>query len=259
MRIALISDIHEDIRRLRQALAEIERRGVDEVVCLGDIVGYSVPFYSHFSERDADAVVDMVRANCSVVVVGNHDLYAIHKLPRHCGYFDYPRDWYELDYRQRQLHASGLVHLYEHNELSTLLSRRNREYLDSLPEFVIKDLGDHAIMLSHYAYPDCTGSATFEVRRPAHVAAHLEYLDTHGCWCGLSGNDHWDGCQVIDRADTSDVPFDVRHTMPQGSWVHGPAVCRGTTPNGFLIYDSGQRTVEAIPLGSGIHQPPAAI
>ena len=40
MRTALISDIHGNLEALETILEDINRRGVDETICLGDIVGY---------------------------------------------------------------------------------------------------------------------------------------------------------------------------------------------------------------------------
>jgi len=39
-RIALISDIHGNIDALEAVLADIETQAVDEIACLGDVVGY---------------------------------------------------------------------------------------------------------------------------------------------------------------------------------------------------------------------------
>src|SRR5215471_13221181 len=38
--IAIISDIHGNIAALRSVLAEIDRMGVRQIVCLGDVAGY---------------------------------------------------------------------------------------------------------------------------------------------------------------------------------------------------------------------------
>ena len=40
MRIAVISDIHANLHALEAVLADIDRRGADEIWCLGDVVGY---------------------------------------------------------------------------------------------------------------------------------------------------------------------------------------------------------------------------
>lgn len=64
MRIAVISDVHANLVALEAALAEIGRRGVDHVVCLGDVVGYG---------PEPGACVDRVREACAFTVLGNHD------------------------------------------------------------------------------------------------------------------------------------------------------------------------------------------
>jgi len=64
MRIAIISDIHGNREALDTALEDITHRGVDSVVCLGDIVGYG---------PDPGYCIERVRDETSNVVLGNHD------------------------------------------------------------------------------------------------------------------------------------------------------------------------------------------
>jgi predicted phosphodiesterase len=40
MKTAFISDIHANIEALQAVLADIEPRGVDRIMCLGDVVNY---------------------------------------------------------------------------------------------------------------------------------------------------------------------------------------------------------------------------
>ncbi len=61
---AIISDIHSNLEALTAVLADIDRRSVDAVLCLGDLVGYNA---------DPDACVDAVLSRASTVVRGNHD------------------------------------------------------------------------------------------------------------------------------------------------------------------------------------------
>lgn len=259
MRIGFISDIHEDIVRLEIAHQRLTQAGVDEIVCLGDIVGYSVPYYGYLGSRDANAVVDFIHDRCTAVVVGNHDLYAARAIPNHRSFFAYPPDWYEIDYFQRREMAQGLIHLYENNELPHLLSKKNANYLRTLPEFVIKDCGDHNILLSHYGYPDCTGSATAEIRQPHHAQAHLDFIASHGCAYGFSGNDHWEGFQLFTTDAVKDVPFLAEVPLDGVSWLHGPAVAFGTTRSGVMIYDGAKRTVTSLCIADGVHRVPASI
>ena len=64
MRIAIISDIHSNLEALTKAFNIIDRRSIDEIVCLGDIVGYGA---------NPNECVDLVRQRCNIVIKGNHD------------------------------------------------------------------------------------------------------------------------------------------------------------------------------------------
>jgi len=64
---AIISDIHSNIEALTAVFADIEKRGIKKVYCLGDIVGYG---------PDPKACLDLVIAKTQACVMGNHD-YAI--------------------------------------------------------------------------------------------------------------------------------------------------------------------------------------
>ena len=68
MRLAIISDIHSNLEALSAALEAINKRKVDQIICLGDIVGYGA------NPREC---LRLVRERCSVVLLGNHDLAAV--------------------------------------------------------------------------------------------------------------------------------------------------------------------------------------
>ena len=65
-RIALISDIHSNIDALDAVLVDIDSQGIDEILCLGDVVGYGAA---------PAACLSLVRERCAVVLMGNHDEY----------------------------------------------------------------------------------------------------------------------------------------------------------------------------------------
>lgn len=64
VRRAIISDIHGNLEALNAVLADIRDRGIEEIVCLGDIVGYG---------PDPVACLDMVMKVSSLTILGNHD------------------------------------------------------------------------------------------------------------------------------------------------------------------------------------------
>jgi diadenosine tetraphosphatase ApaH/serine/threonine PP2A family protein phosphatase len=61
--LAIISDVHGNLEALQAVLDDIDRLGVTDVYCLGDVVGYG---------PDPRACLDRVMA-CRLVLLGNHD------------------------------------------------------------------------------------------------------------------------------------------------------------------------------------------
>jgi predicted phosphodiesterase len=68
LRVAAITDIHANLPALEAVLGAIEAVGVDEIWCLGDLVGYGA---------DPDACAALVRERSALCLAGNHDLAAI--------------------------------------------------------------------------------------------------------------------------------------------------------------------------------------
>jgi diadenosine tetraphosphatase ApaH/serine/threonine PP2A family protein phosphatase len=64
---AIISDIHSNLEALQAVLADIAKHPVEEIYCLGDVVGYGP------NPREC---VDLVM-RCKVVLLGNHDQGAL--------------------------------------------------------------------------------------------------------------------------------------------------------------------------------------
>ena len=70
-RYGVIADIHGNREALAAALAALDERGAERIVCLGDIVGYNA---------DPDECVALVRKRCSVTIAGNHELIGIGRM-----------------------------------------------------------------------------------------------------------------------------------------------------------------------------------
>jgi predicted phosphodiesterase len=67
-RFAIISDIHGNLEALSRALEVIDEERVDEIVCLGDTVGYGA---------NPIECLTLVRSRCSIILLGNHDAASI--------------------------------------------------------------------------------------------------------------------------------------------------------------------------------------
>jgi diadenosine tetraphosphatase ApaH/serine/threonine PP2A family protein phosphatase len=61
---ALISDIHGNLEALTAVLEDIDSQRIEEVYCLGDIVGYGC---------DSESCIDIISTRCKVHLLGNHD------------------------------------------------------------------------------------------------------------------------------------------------------------------------------------------
>ena len=71
MRYAIIADIHANLAAFKAVLDHIERRGgVEEIWCLGDVVGYG---------PDPCQCIELLRQYNHVCIAGNHDWAAIGK------------------------------------------------------------------------------------------------------------------------------------------------------------------------------------
>ena len=125
VRVALISDIHENLPALEAVMQDIRRREVDQILCLGDMIGKGP------STRE---VVELCRSVCSAVVKGN---------------------WEHLFHRRLEtLRAGQLGDALDRALWPVLgsLSPEQVEYLGALPHSVELRLGGRLVRLFH-AHP----------------------------------------------------------------------------------------------------------
>jgi len=68
MRVGLISDIHSNLISLDAVLVDIDREGVDQIICLGDVAGLG---------PQPGEVVERLKALGCPCIMGNHDIEAL--------------------------------------------------------------------------------------------------------------------------------------------------------------------------------------
>jgi diadenosine tetraphosphatase ApaH/serine/threonine PP2A family protein phosphatase len=66
---AILGDVHGNWEALQAVLADAESKGVNDFVCVGDIVGYNA---------NPKECLEKMRELCSAIVRGNHDHYCAH-------------------------------------------------------------------------------------------------------------------------------------------------------------------------------------
>jgi predicted phosphodiesterase len=64
VKLAIISDLHSNREALDAVFSDIRARGITDLVCLGDVIGYG---------PDPEFCVDLVRGHARWCLMGNHD------------------------------------------------------------------------------------------------------------------------------------------------------------------------------------------
>ena len=67
-KLAVISDVHADVHALRDALVQIDRIGVERIVCCGDLLDYGL---------FPDETLSLLREKRISCIRGNHDRWAV--------------------------------------------------------------------------------------------------------------------------------------------------------------------------------------
>lgn len=246
MRLAIISDIHEDIHNLRKVIAGIERTGYDQLICLGDISGFSLPYYKYHKTRNAHECLSLLREKCGIIVPGNHDFHAARRIPEHSAVFGFPSDWYELDFGQRSGLVNGEIWLHEMDDLDPLYRSEDIEFLRSLPEYHILKTPGGNILFSHYAYPNLSGFRKGFYVQEEEFRPHFEFMKEKNCEIGFTGHAHVRGFYTVS-------PGVFRHYNCRKLKLDTFPVCIGIHPvtshkkrSGFCIFDTDSYHLQAI-------------
>ncbi len=147
MRYLVLSDIHSNLPALEAVLAEVDLSHIDEVLCLGDLVGYGP------HPNECIARLRELPLRC---VAGNHDWAAIGK----------------MDTAEFNLAAREACQWTEKE-----LTAENRAYLQSLPETFVQD--DYTLVHGSLRAP------IWEyVTHPLVAQRSFELLNTQLCFHG---------------------------------------------------------------------------
>jgi predicted phosphodiesterase len=77
MKIAVLSDIHGNMDALEKVMLDIDSEDVDQVISLGDMIGYGA---------QPESVITEVRRRRIVTIMGNHELAAVKR--KYLGWFN---------------------------------------------------------------------------------------------------------------------------------------------------------------------------
>jgi putative phosphoesterase len=124
--ITIISDIHANIHALEAVLDDIERQGLQNRYCLGDLVGYGV---------FPNEVIERIRTEAIPTIMGNYDL-GVGNDSDDCG----------CAYGDKISEALGKRSIGWSNQHTT---SENKAFLRSLVEHIPLQMGDLKVLLVH--------------------------------------------------------------------------------------------------------------
>jgi diadenosine tetraphosphatase ApaH/serine/threonine PP2A family protein phosphatase len=212
MRLAIASDIHSNLEALQVVLADIDCSTVDDMVSLGDNIGYG---------PNPEEVLELLRLRGVLSIMGNHELGIVDPscLP-----------WFNAVARDSLEINQGLLSDESINSLGTLPSHR-----------IVDDC-----LCVHGFPPDSIITYLFEVS-DAQIASVLLAMAQELCFVGhthVLALISWDGKRVHHQRlsqGTVHLPPGYKYLVNAGS-VGQPR--DGDNRTKYLIWDSGERLLE---------------
>ncbi|MEI6279680.1 MAG: metallophosphoesterase family protein [Verrucomicrobiae bacterium] len=210
--IAVISDIHSNFEALTAVLDDVRSQEVQQVVCLGDIVGYA---------SSVQSCMRAVREIGCPVLLGNHDEAACMPAP--------PPDFNDTA-------TAGVVFA------AARLSESDRAWITSLPRNleIEEAVFTHATLATSFGWP--------YIISPENAGRHFANQTTHLAFCGHTHKPMiwWQeapGGQVTQRTGKEIMP------LPPGGKVLVNVGAVGQPRDGdiracYVIYRPEQNTVE---------------
>jgi len=136
MKKAIISDIHANLEALEAVLEDIDKRGIKEIICCGDIIGYG---------PDPNMCLKTVRRRGIKSVIGNHDYLVLSR-----------KNFEEHQYRI----SPRLQPMFRWTDYR--LSEEEKDYLKNLPyllefdDFLVSHGSAADDELEHFMYIEST-------------------------------------------------------------------------------------------------------
>ena len=229
MRLAILSDIHEDLNRLKKVLDVIGRKGSDMSICLGDISGFSDSFYRYKSKRNAPACLDLVREKCDIIIPGNHDLHAAGMIP------DPPAE---------NPHA----HWQHEEDLDPGYSKEQIQFLSALPKYAVLPTGNYKILLSHYMEPNLNGYIKGFYNNGNEFRSHFRRMQELDCKLGFTGHAHARGFYLARPESLRHFGYRRLHLKDFPVIIGIPPVTRHKYRTGFCIFDTDKHLLKVFKL-----------
>ena len=212
MRIAVISDIHGNLEAFLEVLADIDQSGVDEIICLGDLIGYG---------PNPEEVVQKIRALQIPTIMGNHERVVSDK---------------------RALRWFNRVARKSLKKTIQFLSEDSIQYIRELPSSIVS----HGCRFVHGFPPDSVRTYVFQISEEALFDTFIEMKEKI-CFIGhthMLKLIRFDGDSVIEkplRKGITEIDTDQHYIFNIGS-VGQPRDASKKAK--YVIWDADRKRVE---------------
>ncbi|MBM4054992.1 MAG: metallophosphoesterase family protein [Planctomycetes bacterium] len=215
---AIIGDIHSNYEALAAVADEIRKECVDEIYCVGDIVGYAA---------EPDLCIDLIQQLQCKIVAGNHDYAVVGKFP--------------LSYFNKAAKEAALW-------TSKQLSKSYKDFLGNMP--LVEECGNITLVHASLNRPEFFNYIT------CLSDAQLSFDKLHTPLC-FYGHTHVpsalfliDGAIRLEKGHIFDLNNVQKALINVGS-VGQPR--DWDLRASYAIYDSGQKTVQIRRVKYNIH------
>lgn len=211
MLYAILSDVHANIDALEAVLKQADKSGVDQIACLGDVVGYNAM---------PNECVAMITERNIQTVLGNHDAVA-------CGIEEpWGFNKYALD---------AVLWTREH------ITEETSEWLNGLPDAL-----NYGEFVAVHGAPKNHNIYLFSWRD---AAMHLDFMDEQNCNVCFIGHTHTPAVFTADGKDAANIDGPIVLDPEKIYFINPGSVGqpRDNNPDAsFGLYDTETRTFELI-------------
>jgi putative phosphoesterase len=159
-RATIFSDIHANLPALEAVFADMDKRGLDDRYCLGDLVGYAT---------FPNEVIEFIRERSIPCIMGNYD-QGVGNSSDDCG----------CAYKDAHSEALGNLSIAWSNRHTT---DENKAYLRALPTQIPLQLGDLRVALVHGS-PRRVNEYLYADRPDASLERLLDMVEADVMVCG---------------------------------------------------------------------------
>lgn len=247
MRFAIISDIHEDVENLQKAIDRIVSSNVDEIVCLGDLVGFENNYYEFKHTRSAQKCLAILNHHSVQILSGNHELNVGNTLPFFHREIGFPDNWFSIPLKDKVHKYEHLFFLYRDEEPNDL-DKKSLEQIKKLSPWKMYNTDSYQVMFSHFIYPDIHGNAVKFYNQKGHFHAHFEWIKTLNARYSFVGHLHLNGLGIAKAGRLKFKKFGLYSLSADPQIIFCPAIARGRSKSGFVLFDTKDLSIEVIQL-----------